>query len=240
MPKIVLPPLTPKEINARDDQENLLNTGLSECWRGEKFDEERAEKLLRAYAIEIFNTISAFYRKKNGFQPEWFPDIVNEAVFRAKTVYSRHRSYGLSQVVDMMKDTVTEHLRNISTTERGWSELIRAFPTRSTLIEPHPDGSPLLQVAKAQVRQSATPNPQPEAMPSDGTVIDRRAALLSEYIRATGANDYQIYNAQNSFIHKPEFYQWKKGKLPEKSKTAKKFEAFLKAKRRPIRKNPTA
>jgi hypothetical protein len=70
MPKTVLPPLTPTEIESRDEQENRLNAGLIKCWRGNDFDEERAQKLLRAYAIEIFNTICVFYRKKIGFHSE--------------------------------------------------------------------------------------------------------------------------------------------------------------------------
>jgi hypothetical protein len=95
-------------------------------------------------------------------------------------------------------------------------------------------------MAKEHARRSAAPpTSSPEAVPTSGSVTDRRAVLLEEYKRATGANDYQIYNARNSGIHKPEFYQWKKGNLSENSKTAKKFETFLRAKKQPIRKSPT-
>jgi hypothetical protein len=63
--------------------------------------------------------------------------------------------------------------------------------------------------------------------------IQRRAKLLAEYKKATGANDYGIYNARNSGIHKPEFYRWCKGKLANDSSTAMNFERFLREKVQP-------
>ncbi len=239
MPEIVLPPLTPKEIASRDHQENLLNRGLNECWRGNDFDAERAEKLARAYAVEIFDTIRTFYRAKVGYRAEWLPEIVHEAVFRTLMVYKGHRDQSVAQMGNIARDTVMDHMRTTSTSEYAKSEFRAAFPVYTNIPEPLPSDSPLLKLVKEKARQSATQPSPPEAIPSSGTVTDRRAELLNEYKRATGANDYQIYNAQNSGIHKPEFYQWKNGKLSEKSKTANKFEAFLKAKKRPIRKKPT-
>lgn len=243
MPEIVLPPLTPKEIEHRDYQENLLNRGLSECWRAQDFDAERAEKLARAYVIEIFNTIRTFYRMKVGYRAEWLPEIVHEAVYRTLTVYKGHRALGISQMGNIARDTVMDYLRNTSNSEHARSEFNIAFML-TQIPAPQPDDAPLLRMAKEEARRTLTPNPQLEAVPvpdaNNGTVICRRIALLDEYKRATGANDYQIYNAQNSPIHKPDFYHWKNGKLPEKSKTAKDFEAFLKAKKRPIRKSPTS
>lgn len=71
------------------------------------------------------------------------------------------------------------------------------------------------------------------------TEVERRANLLANYKAATGAMDYHIFNASNSGIYKAEFYQWRDGRLPAKSKVTKRFETFLKAKRRPIRRDPT-
>ncbi|HEY2473037.1 MAG TPA: hypothetical protein VGI45_34970 [Terracidiphilus sp.] len=247
MPEIVLPPLTPKEIAARDYQENLLGRGLEECWHGDDFDAERAEKLARAYAVEIFNTIHTFYRTKVGYRAEWLPEIVREAVLRVLTVYGDHHDQGVSQMGTIAENTVMEHLRTVSTSERGWSEFNQAFPARRDVFDPLPGDAPLLKMVKehhARTRRDLTPNPQPEAaaapVPDDGTVIGRRAALLDEYQRTTRVNDYQIYNALKPPIHKSEFYDWKKGKLPDTSKTTKRFEAFLKAKKKPIRKTPTS
>lgn len=70
--------------------------------------------------------------------------------------------------------------------------------------------------------------------------IERRAKLLADYKAATGnPPNERIYKSANAGIHKPEFYQWRSGRLSAKSKVTKRFEAFLKAKRRPIPRNPT-
>lgn len=83
----------------------------------------------------------------------------------------------------------------------------------------------------------APPNVVP---PMPGTSeLQRREVLLAEYKAATGdPADYRIYNARNSGIHKPEFYQWKKGVLPKDSGTTKNFERFLREKKVPIPRKP--
>ena len=83
----------------------------------------------------------------------------------------------------------------------------------------------------------APPN-QPPPIPGTSET-ERRKALLAEYKAATGdPADYRIYNARNSGIHKPEFYQWKKGVLPKDSGTTKNFERFLREKKIPIPRKP--
>lgn len=66
-------------------------------------------------------------------------------------------------------------------------------------------------------------------------VIERRKAMLSEYKAATGhPSSRRIYTAKNSGIHKPEFYDWVKGILPDDSSTCENFERFLKERKPPI------
>jgi hypothetical protein len=75
---------------------------------------------------------------------------------------------------------------------------------------------------------------------SDLSEAERRENLLDEYKKATGnPSNKKIYEAHNSGIHKPEFYRWKNGVLPAHSRTTHKFEAFLKARRKPIPRKPT-
>jgi hypothetical protein len=82
------------------------------------------------------------------------------------------------------------------------------------------------------------PPSQPQPIPGTSE-IQRREVLLAEYKAATGDQaDYRIYNARNSGIHKPEFYQWKKGVLPKDSGTTKNFERFLREKKIPIPRKP--
>ena len=63
---------------------------------------------------------------------------------------------------------------------------------------------------------------------------ERRQKLLAEYKAATGnPPNKRIYEAVNSGIYKPQFYEWLKGKLPSESATAQNFERFLREKKPP-------
>jgi hypothetical protein len=79
-----------------------------------------------------------------------------------------------------------------------------------------------------------------EPIPTQSTSDDgkRRSKLLEEYKAAAGnPSNRQIYNARNSGIHKPEFYEWIAGRLPSTSETTKNFERFLREKKAPIPRN---
>jgi hypothetical protein len=68
------------------------------------------------------------------------------------------------------------------------------------------------------------------------TEVDRRRKLLDDYKAATGnPSNKQIYEAQNSGIYKPQFYEWRDGRLPRSSATPANFERFLHEKKRPIK-----
>ena len=63
----------------------------------------------------------------------------------------------------------------------------------------------------------------------------QREALLSDYKGATGSpSNRRIYKSENAPINKPEFYAWLHGDLAATSKTAIKFENFLRRKKPPI------
>jgi hypothetical protein len=66
--------------------------------------------------------------------------------------------------------------------------------------------------------------------------VERRRQLLDEYKAATGnPSNKQIYEAENSSIYKPQFYEWRDGRLPASSATTFNFERFLHEKKRPIK-----
>jgi hypothetical protein len=76
---------------------------------------------------------------------------------------------------------------------------------------------------------------------AEGTIVDRRKRLLNEYKTATGKpSDKSIYEARNSGIYKPQFYEWRDGRLPDDSATTKNFERFLSEKKPPIPRKPRA
>ncbi len=67
----------------------------------------------------------------------------------------------------------------------------------------------------------------------------RRRDLLAEYKRATAdPSNKRIYEAKNSGIHKPQFYQWLRGKLSPTSETTINFERFLVEKKPPVPRTP--
>jgi hypothetical protein len=69
--------------------------------------------------------------------------------------------------------------------------------------------------------------------------IRRREGLLAAYKSAMGnPSNKRIYEAGNSGVHKPEFYNWIKGKLSSDSATCINFERFLNDKRPPIPRKP--
>lgn len=102
----------------------------------------------------------------------------------------------------------------------------------SAYLESHssevPDGSSTAAVFTHKSQKLTATNPL-------GTqLVERRRQLLADYKAAAGVkSDRAIYIAKGS-IHKPDFYKWRSGKLPEQSKTTRRFEQFLLAKKKPV------
>jgi len=88
--------------------------------------------------------------------------------------------------------------------------------------------------------QDETPNPPIKA--AKATASDertRRGKLLDDYKAAAGnPSNKRIYEARNSGIHKPDFYAWLKGELPQESAMSINLERFLRLKQRPIPRQP--
>ena len=88
-------------------------------------------------------------------------------------------------------------------------------------------------------KPSRAPKPASSAPKSDE--LARRNALLASYKAATGSpSNRQIYNARNSGIHKPEFYDWINGILAQTSQTCENFERFLREKKHPVPRKSTS
>jgi hypothetical protein len=74
---------------------------------------------------------------------------------------------------------------------------------------------------------------------SGSTEVERRQELLNEYKVANKSLPHKrIYEAKNSGLHKPEFYEWLNGTLPATSETTLNFERFLRDKKPPIPRKP--
>jgi hypothetical protein len=86
------------------------------------------------------------------------------------------------------------------------------------------------KLAKQNIKPDEKNDGVGEALPDS-----ERARLLAEYKEANdNVSNKRIYEAKNSGIHKPQFYEWIKGVLPSESETAKNFERFLREKKPPM------
>ena len=92
---------------------------------------------------------------------------------------------------------------------------------------------------RAETEAQAEPKEQ-EAQAVEGAasievIIRERLELLNDYKAATGASEHAIYTYGNHTCRKPEFYAWKKGKLPADSIMAQNLERFLREMKPPTR-----
>lgn len=109
-PSRVLPPLTLEEIGKRDYEEKVLEVKLSNCWAGDKFDEQRAEDLLRAYAIVIFELHLKAFRGHFSFRPVWIPPIVVLSIKRIEECFGRHSWDAEDKYRSVLNETLLSHL----------------------------------------------------------------------------------------------------------------------------------
>jgi hypothetical protein len=86
--------------------------------------------------------------------------------------------------------------------------------------------------SSAQRTESPLPS-SPLTAKTKGSTAKRREQLLNEYKNKTGASNKKIYESSNSGIHKPQFYEWVRGTLPDSSTTTVNFERFLREQKPP-------
>jgi hypothetical protein len=189
------------------------------------------------YAKNLFMIESGMYSADAPELKEWLEGLGERIVERISNTlddiegkgYYQSRSFahhdvGPEQLLATMRETIR---KLIEKQLQGW--ISRPPLPPEVMRQMH--GEPHRGAIRADVSQ------EPATVESE---VDRRAKLLAEYKLATGnPPDLRLYTASNSGIHKPEFYQWRDGRLPAKSRVTKRFEAFLKAKKKPIPKNPT-
>jgi hypothetical protein len=232
LPAIVLPPWAPLEISKRDYQEGKLDVALRLCWSGGYFDEQRALDLLRSYAIVIFDLELDVYRTRSWYSPKWISAIMKESLQRVEQCFSLHCNGDPREHRQVLVNTVFLH--------------IKTHPTLAHVFLSSLKESPLLMMvrdAQSQVEIKTPDMPSHESLvvqiDQDDGLAKRRAALLAGYKEHTGdPSNKKIYEASNSGIHKPEFYQWLNGKLLDTSRTTKRFEDFLRSKRKVVPRNP--
>lgn len=98
------------------------------------------------------------------------------------------------------------------------------------------DAEKLPVLSDESINESAEENPNSTAiLATESELAAERQKRLTEYKSATKIpSNRKIYTAKNSGIHKPQFYEWLRGKLPAGSHTTINFERFLREKKPPI------
>jgi hypothetical protein len=181
--------------------------------------------ILRGYAQKLFSTEEIEYPQHPQLQhwrlklAERVSNKVMESVreIEDRGMLSSLKYHGLTE--SRMREIVDEALREIALANLPQITKQENQPAEELALDEtsHEDKETIISPA------------------SNENEIERRKKLLAEYKAAThDPSDRKIYEAQNSGIHKPQFYEWRNGKLLSNSITAKKFEAFLKAKKPPV------
>lgn len=200
----------------------------------ESFDALQASDVMRTYAIKTWEFLmDSCYYGHFDFDASWVPRIVEESILIMLNCWKHLYDSDGSNYLIPMHETLRVFIKQECPPEFSLS-LSGRLPESASPLE-------FLAIAHPSEHYAETTAQPVETEPSDAEgLVARREALLSEYKSSTGASHKKIYEAQNSGVHKPEFYSWRNGKLPASSKTAKTFEAFLRAKRRPVPRKPTS
>jgi hypothetical protein len=112
-PARLLPYLTRSEVEERDRLESTLYRDLSSCTSTHDIDEERAEHIMHAAAVSIFDVEYNAYRKKPGYEPKWILQIINESLLRVLKAADNIYWPDLPALFNGLTKTVTHHAQQI-------------------------------------------------------------------------------------------------------------------------------
>ena len=258
---IDLPPKSQSTLHKLTLKRNSLIGDLSNyCIQNfECYDLPRAKDFIRTYTCEFFDILReaygglAFYRED---------EVADEAIAIAVACWNNFNAHPNGEFwIDTLRVTIIQYLgRNFRKEQTSEVSQVQTLPRLSLGKQANAyaasgvdmaSASPLMKMAADAAARGSQVQPQraasesksgaPTQAPPDSSEAERRANLLAEYKKATGnPSNRNIYEARNSGIYKPEFYQWKNGILPIDSKTTINFETFLRAKRRTIPRKPTS
>jgi hypothetical protein len=184
---------------------------------------------LHDYASELFNEEFKHYPNDPDCLAHWAQKLAERVEAR---ILQRIGEMEASRFSSMVRMNLSYH----GVTQLEMHETIREC--LKGLIEEKLLSEPQNQEATTTKTLPISESKEPAIAPAPSE-IEHRETLLAEYKAATGGpSDYQIFNAQNAGLHKPEFYRWLKGTLSAHSKTAQNFERFLREKKLPIPRKP--
>ncbi len=216
-----LPPKSHATLRSLEGQKTRLSSELSICIRSYNcHDKDRADDYMCTYACSIYDLLVEDYNKKVAVHG-WRRQIADEAIRNTISCWTNY------------------NLNAGNPTAAYWQSRLR------TALEQHTQRKiwfekqeePELSNRDADWTGTTASMPEPsKTEPVQSALVRQRKALLEAYQAKTGASLHKIYTRSNSGIHKPEFYKWRDGTLPNSSATTINFERFLRLQKPPIRK----
>jgi hypothetical protein len=182
--------------------------------------------ILHSYAQALFPVEASKYPQDDSRLQHWRLKLTERISARVMQSVQEIESRGFWRMESLAYHGVTESQMR-DTVDKALREI-----TKSSL-------PPAISKQKKQPIKKLAPaeSELQTSSASKDKEIERRRKLLEEYKAATGnPSSKKIYEAENCTIYKPQFYEWKNGKLLSNSTTAKSFEQFLRAKKPPQRK----
>jgi hypothetical protein len=224
-----LPPLPPQSFEALREVgviEDYVQDALWDC--GD--NPEKASRIPRTGVVESLNVQMDYYSSLPNYHSVWNLEVAGKTI-DALIALTPPLTLGEQCRGELLRTAVAHLIQRLGATK---NRTATAAPPKPVLVPSEP-ASPS--------QQKSTPNVQGSVAESvkvgNNEDIARRSKLLYEYEAATrNPSNKQIYEARNSRIHKPEFYQWVNGTLPANSATTANFERFLREKKPPIPKKP--
>lgn len=208
---------------------------------------EHLRVTLCAYARQLFQTECTEYPVSPEIE-RWLTKLAGRVTERVMcTVESLDASF-LDAILGTKTDGLTYHGLTLTemrqAVESALEEVKNLTLVRYQSVVEQASGAVETEAPAAISEPSHDSEPDEDEAVEAGSIeqiVEHRRKLLDDYKTATGIRaDQKIYEAQNSGIYKPQFYQWKDGRLSSISKITKRFEQFLRAKRLPIPRNSTS
>jgi len=231
--------------------EDQFGKALLSCIAGYSLgDPIAAFEYARTYATKFYDKFLNFYSQFPGYRQHW--QTASEAFALQRTLHCIDNIsilpdfFGRESRIAKITKTISDHAQSTAT---ALIEIEKAFvpysASKNPLLAMMEAKAEAAHRARAQVwapvPPQATESQANEASPTEvAPLAERRARMLETYKAKIGASNRKIYEARNSGIHKPQFYEWLNGTLPTGSATTKNFERFLREQKAPIPRKPNS
>jgi hypothetical protein len=219
-----MPPLTELEHAQLRVMERDLSRHLSNCCNSRTVNDPGAAfEYARTFAVKFFDFIYNYYSMVSDqtYESHWRPaseKFAYERVVRCLKNYTLFDTFLWNDGRDArLKKTISDNADL-------FEPLKKITPAKSSY-------PPVFVSADPVTASESKPVPAED-------LITQRVALLEAYKGKTNTSNRKIYESSNSGIHKPEFYKWLGGRLPNSSATTMNFERFLRGNRPPAPRKP--